>query len=100
MLSRTQPIQIQLSASRCLTYLERAGAISSTDKKIVFKTIPCLARLCTPQFEEEVRANAAENLAYLTEVCSFSFFIVNNLYQKYKKSFKDRYRTPKIGRHK
>lgn len=69
MLSRTQPVQIQLSASRCLTYLERAGAIGASDVRIVYKTIPCLARLCTAQFEDEVRASAAENLAYLTEVC-------------------------------
>uniref|UniRef100_A0A336LHC5 Armadillo repeat-containing protein 8 n=1 Tax=Culicoides sonorensis TaxID=179676 RepID=A0A336LHC5_CULSO len=68
MQSRTQPVQIQLSASRCLTYLERSGAMSASDVRIVYKTMPCLARLCTPQFEDEIRASAAENLAYLTEI--------------------------------
>lgn len=68
MLSRTQTVQIQLSASRCLTYLHRSGSLFSTDHRIVYKVMPCLARLCTPEFDDTTRASAAETLAYLTEI--------------------------------
>lgn len=68
MLSRTQSVQIQLSASRCLTYLHRSGSLLSTDHRIVYKVMPCLARLCTPEFDDATRASAAETLAYLTEI--------------------------------
>lgn len=66
--SRTQLVPIQLSASRCLTYLHRSGSLLPSDPMIVYKTIPCLARLCTLQFDDETRAAASETLAYLTEV--------------------------------
>lgn len=68
MLSRTQTVQIQLSASRCLTYLHRSGSLVANDPRIVYKVMPCLARLCTPEFDEVTRASAAETLAYLTEI--------------------------------
>lgn len=68
MLSRTQTVPIQLSASRCLTYLHRSGSLASTDHRIVYKVMPCLARLCTAEFDDTTRASAAETLAYLTEI--------------------------------
>lgn len=67
MLSRTQTVQIQLSASRCLTYLHRSGSLLSNDHRIIYKVMPCLARLCIPEFDDATRASAAETLAYLTE---------------------------------
>ncbi|XP_055627183.1 armadillo repeat-containing protein 8-like isoform X2 [Toxorhynchites rutilus septentrionalis] len=70
LLSRTNDVQIQLSASRCLTYLHRSGSIRADDYKIVYKTLPSLARLCSENFDEETRATAAETLAYLAEIDS------------------------------
>lgn len=66
--SRARPVEIQLTSARCLTYLHRSGSLEATDQRIEFKTLPCLARLCTTEFEEETRATAAETLAYLAEV--------------------------------
>ncbi|XP_052892359.1 armadillo repeat-containing protein 8-like [Anopheles moucheti] len=70
LLSRTRDVQVQLSASRCLTYLHRAGSLPAEDYRIVYKTLPCLARLCSDEFEEDTRATAAETLAYLAEIDS------------------------------
>lgn len=66
--SRARPVEIQLTAARCLTYLHRSGSLEANDHRIEFKTLPCLARLCTADFDEETRATAAETLAYLAEV--------------------------------
>lgn len=44
--------------------------MGSTDPRIVYKTLPCLARLCTEEFDENIRATAAETLAYLAEIDS------------------------------
>ncbi|XP_065088259.1 armadillo repeat-containing protein 8-like isoform X2 [Ochlerotatus camptorhynchus] len=70
LLSRTRDVQIQLSASRCLTYLHRSGSLRADDYRIVYKTLPSLARLCSEDFDEETRATAAETLAYLAEIDS------------------------------
>ncbi|XP_055324144.1 armadillo repeat-containing protein 8-like isoform X1 [Sitodiplosis mosellana] len=68
--SRARIPEIQIAAARCLTYIHRSGSLSSTDSRIVYKTLPCLARLCTEEFEENIRATAAETLAYLAEIDS------------------------------
>lgn len=68
LLSRIRDPNIQLGAARCLTYIHRSGTLPSSDNRIVYKTLPCLARLCTNDFDEDIRALAAENLAYLAEV--------------------------------
>ncbi|XP_055689279.1 armadillo repeat-containing protein 8-like isoform X3 [Lutzomyia longipalpis] len=68
--SRSQPVEVQLTAARCLTYLHRSGSLGSNDPRIEFKTLPCLARLCTEEFDEDTRATAAETLAYLAEIDS------------------------------
>uniref|UniRef100_A0A182J9Q1 Armadillo repeat-containing protein 8 n=1 Tax=Anopheles atroparvus TaxID=41427 RepID=A0A182J9Q1_ANOAO len=70
LLSRTRDVQVQLSASRCLTYLHRSGSLPAEDYRIVYKTLPCLARLCSDEFDEDTRATAAETLAYLAEIDS------------------------------
>lgn len=67
-MSRARMPEIQIAAARCLTYIHRSGALGATDPRIVFRTLPCLARLCTDEFDEEIRATAAETLAYLAEV--------------------------------
>lgn len=66
--SRARPVEIQLTAARCLTYLHRSGSLEAVDPRIEFKALPCLVRLCTADFDEEIRATAAETLAYLAEV--------------------------------
>lgn len=92
LLSRVKLSDIQLAAARCnsipisyeffkflkfrcfflpakgLTYIHRSDSLTSTDPRIVYRTLPCLARLCTNEFDEETRATAAETLAYLAEV--------------------------------
>lgn len=66
--SRARIPEIQIAAARCLTYIHRSGSLCSTDSRIVYKTLPCLARLCTDEFDEDIRATSAETLAYLAEV--------------------------------
>lgn len=72
-MSRSRDVDIQLDSARCLTYIHRSGSISSIDQRIIYRTLPCLARLCTTDFNEEVRATSAETLAYLTEVYSVNY---------------------------
>lgn len=66
--SRARIPEIQIAAARCLTYIHRSDSLSSTDHRVVYKTLPCLARLCTEDFDENIRAISAETLAYLAEV--------------------------------
>lgn len=68
LVSRARIPEIQIAASRCLTYIHRSGSLCSTDIRIVYRTLPCLARLCSEEFDEDIRATAAETLAYLAEV--------------------------------
>ncbi|XP_055906232.1 armadillo repeat-containing protein 8-like [Eupeodes corollae] len=70
LLSRARNPEIQLTAARCLTYIHRSGTLPPTDNRIVYKTLPCLARLCTDDFDQYTRASAAETLAYLAEIDS------------------------------
>lgn len=72
LVSRSNPPAIQLAASRCLTYIHRSGssALKSNDSQIVYKTLPCLARLCAPDLDEAIRSEAGESLAYLAEIDS------------------------------
>lgn len=88
LVSRSNPPSIQLAASKCLTFIHRSGSseLKSTDSQIVYKTLPCLARLCAPDFDEAVRAEAGESLAYLAEIDSelqklaaISNNLINNL---------------------
>lgn len=68
LLNRSCDPEVQLDSARCMTYLYRTGCITSLDERIVYRTLPCLARLCTTDFGEEIRATSAETLAFLTEV--------------------------------
>ncbi|XP_004931674.1 armadillo repeat-containing protein 8 isoform X2 [Bombyx mori] len=68
LVSRDKPLVVALKAAKCLTFLQRAGALPADDSRIVFGALPCLARLCTKENTEDIRASAAEVLAYLTEV--------------------------------
>lgn len=46
LISRVQPIEMQLEAARCLTNLHRSGAIDADDPIIKYQTLSCLVRLC------------------------------------------------------
>lgn len=70
LMSRARNADVQLDSARCLTYIHRSGSLSSIDQRIIYRTLPCLARLCTSDFSEEIRATSAETLAYLTEIDS------------------------------
>ncbi|XP_039755676.1 armadillo repeat-containing protein 8-like isoform X2 [Pararge aegeria] len=68
LVSRDKPLPVAMGAARCLTFIHRAGALASDDNRVVFGALPCLARLCTKEMPEDIRATAAETLAYLAEV--------------------------------
>ncbi|XP_056294691.1 armadillo repeat-containing protein 8 isoform X2 [Pseudoliparis swirei] len=67
MMQRDQPIEMQLTAAKCLTYMCRAGAIRTDNSCIVLKTLPCLVRMCSKEHLLEERVEGAETLAYLME---------------------------------
>ncbi|MGH0143785.1 UNVERIFIED_CONTAM: hypothetical protein FKN15_000941 [Acipenser sinensis] len=67
MMQRDKPIEMQLTAAKCLTYICRAGAIRTDDNCIVLKTLPCLVRMCSKERLLEERVDGAETLAYLIE---------------------------------
>uniref|UniRef100_A0AAX7SNV5 Armadillo repeat-containing protein 8 n=1 Tax=Astatotilapia calliptera TaxID=8154 RepID=A0AAX7SNV5_ASTCA len=67
MMQRDQPIEMQLTAAKCLTYMCRASAIRTDDSCIVLKTLPCLVRMCSKEHLLEERVEGAETLAYLME---------------------------------
>ncbi|KAM4558414.1 armadillo repeat-containing protein 8 isoform 6-T6 [Odontesthes bonariensis] len=67
MMQRDQPIEMQLTAAKCLTYMCRAGAIKTDDGCVVLKTLPCLVRMCSKEHLLEERVEGAETLAYLME---------------------------------
>ncbi|XP_061698637.1 armadillo repeat-containing protein 8 isoform X2 [Syngnathoides biaculeatus] len=67
MMQRDQPIEMQLTAAKCLTYMCRAGAIRTDDSCIVLKTLPCLVRMCSKDHLLEERVEGAETLAFLME---------------------------------
>ncbi|XP_041986727.1 armadillo repeat-containing protein 8-like isoform X2 [Aricia agestis] len=68
LVSRDKPLPVAMAAARCLTFIHRAGALPADDSRVVFGALPCLARLCTKDMPEDIRATAAETLAYLAEV--------------------------------
>lgn len=85
-MARDRPVAMQLVAARCLTYLHRAGAISADDGKILYKTLPCLVRMCRKENRRTEKALGAETLAYLIEVdtelqrvASISDHLIQNL---------------------
>ena len=85
-MARDRPVEMQLAAARCLTYLHRAGAVSADDSKILYKTLPCLVRMCRKESRVAEKALGAETLAYLIEVdtelqriASISDHLIQNL---------------------
>ncbi|CAK1544927.1 unnamed protein product [Leptosia nina] len=68
LVSRDKPLPVAMGAARCITFIHRAGALPADDSRVVFGALPCLARLCTKDMPEDIRATAAETLAYLAEV--------------------------------
>ncbi|XP_053646914.1 armadillo repeat-containing protein 8 isoform X1 [Cherax quadricarinatus] len=68
LMARDRPRDMQLAAATSLTFLHRAGALSADDPKIIFKTLQCLVRMCRRDREVWERVEAANTLAYLTEV--------------------------------
>jgi hypothetical protein len=67
-MSQEKSNEMQLLAAKCVTYLYRAGALLAEDKRIVYKTMPTLVRMCKKDKEASLRASGAEVLAYLTEI--------------------------------
>lgn len=72
LVSRSNTPRIQLNSSKCLTYIHRSGSsyLKADDYMVLYKALPCLARLCASDYEEKIRSEAAESLAYLAEIDS------------------------------
>ncbi|KAG7211403.1 hypothetical protein KM043_010691 [Ampulex compressa] len=68
LMGREKSSLIQLEAAKCIAYMHRAGALPSTDARVVYRALPCLVRLCHRDRPARERVAAAETLAYLTEV--------------------------------
>ncbi|KAL2728380.1 armadillo repeat-containing protein 8-like isoform X1 [Vespula maculifrons] len=68
LMGRERSSLVQLEAARCIAYMHRAGALPSTDPRVVYRALPCLVRLCHRDRPPRERIAAAETLAYLTEV--------------------------------
>ncbi|XP_043502537.1 armadillo repeat-containing protein 8-like isoform X2 [Polistes fuscatus] len=68
LMGRERSSLVQLEAARCIAYMHRAGALSSTDPRVLYRALPCLVRLCHRDRPPRERIAAAETLAYLTEV--------------------------------
>ncbi|KAK0167991.1 hypothetical protein PV327_001836 [Microctonus hyperodae] len=68
LMGRERSSLVQLEAARCVAYMHRAGALSATDPRVVYRALPCLVRLCHRDRPPRERVAAAETLAYLTEV--------------------------------
>jgi len=60
--------QIQLEASRIITYMYRCGVLEEDEGLVVCRVLPCLVRLCKKEQIVETRILAAETLAYLIEI--------------------------------
>lgn len=67
-MSRALLPDIQLTAARCVTYIYRSGTLPPTDSRVLNRTLPCLVRLCSDDYKQNIRASAAETLALLIEV--------------------------------
>ena len=68
MMSQERSPEMQMMAAKCMTYIFRSGQIAPEDKRIVYKTLPTLIRCCKKDKDPKIRVEAAEALAYLTEV--------------------------------
>ncbi|XP_046624861.1 armadillo repeat-containing protein 8 isoform X1 [Neodiprion pinetum] len=86
LMGRERSALVQLEAARCVAYMHRAGALTSTDPRVVYRALPCLVRLCHRERPPRERVAAAETLAYLTEVdtdlqrlASISNHLISNL---------------------
>ncbi|XP_050432318.1 armadillo repeat-containing protein 8-like [Adelges cooleyi] len=62
-----RPTEMRLAASKCITYLYRAGALEVNNSKVMFGALPTLVRLCQNDQKWEQRVEAAEILAVLIE---------------------------------
>lgn len=62
LISRVQPIEMQLEAARCLTNLHRSGAIPADDPIIKYHTLSCLVRLCQVSIFNTSNLNGASNI--------------------------------------
>ncbi|KAK7580633.1 hypothetical protein V9T40_001262 [Parthenolecanium corni] len=68
LMARDKPTDMQLAGAKCLTYLYRADAMTADDSKILYKALPVLVYLCQNNYPWQERVEAAETLAYLTEI--------------------------------
>ncbi|CAG0896044.1 unnamed protein product [Cyprideis torosa] len=67
LVNRDKLCSIQLAAAKCLAYLCWCGVLPSDDRRVVFKALPTLVRMCKSTHNPQSRMRAAETLAHLIE---------------------------------
>ncbi|XP_067928125.1 armadillo repeat-containing protein 8-like [Watersipora subatra] len=67
-LGRDKPFTTRILAAKCLVFLHRAGALTSTDPGITLRVLPTLVTACKGDKSVQERTEGAELIAYLTEL--------------------------------
>lgn len=68
LMSQSNTHEMQFYAAKCMTHLYRSNAIRYNDDRLLYRTLPTLILLCKKDKLSSLRAQAAEQLAYLTEL--------------------------------
>ncbi|KAI7695713.1 Armadillo repeat-containing protein 8 [Sarcoptes scabiei] len=68
MMSADNTFEMQLTAAKCMVYIYRSNAIDSKDTRLIYRALPTLVFLCKKDKTSSLRAQAAEELAYLIDI--------------------------------
>ncbi|OTF77687.1 hypothetical protein BLA29_000927 [Euroglyphus maynei] len=68
LMSALHTFEMQFYSAKCMTYIYRSKAMDSQDKRLLYRCLPTLIYLCKKDKEASLRAQAAEELAYLIDV--------------------------------
>lgn len=93
LMSASNTYQMQFSAAKCMTCIYRSKGIRSSDRRLLYRALPILIFLCKKGNESWLRAQAAEQLAYLIDTdsslqktASICDHLINSLADMLKKS--------------
>lgn len=68
LMSALQTFETQFYAAKCMTYIYRSQAMDCQDRRLLYRCLPTLIYLCKKDKESSLRAQAAEELAYLIDI--------------------------------
>lgn len=68
LMSALQTFEMQFYAAKCMTYIYRSQAMDCQDRRLLYRCLPTLIYLCKKDKESSLRAQAAEELAYLIDI--------------------------------